>query len=817
MIPAAPSPRSALLRWVVGASLFTLGTLLTVLPSVHAAPEDLLPLNPASPNFNRVFESVLVNSVTPPTDSFKSGDEILSAVYAYLAPASTFRHQVSYRDRLLLILDDRFGEWDTGQSLEDIGFAWQASYAYFLLKHHRPGDLSAARVALYERAIARHNADVLTSSPLVYDQGLVAQLWLNGDIRLAMGVYFGALALGDAASAEKARAAIDGVMSRSVLPDGGARYVGFWGEVATYHEENIRCFIWWWRLTGSPSIKAALDATLRYSVISNEPAGYAEQSSNIPYKHMYNGLRNLRASLWKAYLYNDGYNYFYGVAAETASASDLLNTILYQPNRITRVPPSNPGVFWDANLRGPRGRYQGNWGWILHGRNVQAGGPEQTDLIAAQGYAGRHCGKNTFAGAFTLGPVANNTALKGALDTVLVEFKSTAGEETDFMRGARYRYLAQDEQTSTLTRRGFGTLATRYRISSRTSSNATLNWNSSATRWLGNQLWVGTGERLIGLVQIGNDASDTVYGLDARLVFTGGRRGIMGSLLPLTQPDTTSFAFGDLQAKVHFTSFAGGITQQRIPISDPNSTDDFSALVRIHDTQSGADAAVTYPSGTRRSLLIDVVRSGTGYATSVVNVLPDNASLAVFQFAEGARRIRIVHNLTASSRAYSGNFVVGSSYTRASLHRSWNNVVTPVAISAGVVAVAETIPPHGHLVAVVGALDEDHQAAFLTGDEIYGAAGSLHKLAEYSLGLASGQAGVAASPTVALVAGAPAITFDRVRADVDYVVERSTDLATWTPLTTNPGVVGQAVTVNDPTADGAPRRFLRVRIVVRPP
>jgi hypothetical protein len=796
-------------------------TLPALLPSpALAAPHDLLPLNPASPNHARVFNNVRVGNSTPEPDTFKAGEEILNAAYAYLNPTSAVFNQTPYRDRLLLLLDHRLGLWNAGENLGDIGFAWQACHAYQLFNYHRPAELSADRRAAYEAAIDRHNAHVLAASPLVYDQGLVAQLWLNGDFRLAMAVYFGGLALGDAANlarAEKARATIDGLMARSVLPDGGARYVGFWGEVATYHEENIRCFIWWWRLTGSPSIKAALDSTLRYSVLSNEPAGYVEQSSNIPYKHMYNGLRNLRASLWKAYLYDDGYNYFYGRAAETTTSTEPLNAILYQPNRLTRTPPSDLGVFWDANLRGPRLRSPA-LGWILHGRDVQRGGPEGADWITAQGFQGRHCGKNTFAGAFTLGALANNTPLKGALDTALVEFKSAPGDETDFMRGNLHRYLTQDEHTSTITRRDFGTLSTRYRISSRRSANAALNWNTTATRWLGNQLWVGTSERLIGLLQITNDASDTVHGLDARLVFTGGRRGIIGSFLPLEHDTTTNtFSFGDLRTGVHFSSFTGPVLQQRIAISDPASTDDFSALVRLHDAQSGADAAVTYPSGTRRSILIDVHRADTSPATSVVNVLPDHASLAVFQFTESGRRIRIVHNLTASPRAYTGNFV-GTVFAHASLHRSWNDSVTPIAFSGGTVTVVETIPPYGHLVAVVSSSDADHTAAFLTGDDIYGAAGSLHKLAEYSLGSAPGQSGVAASPVVSLVADAPAITFDRLRADVDYVVERSPDLATWTPLATNPGTLGQSVTVtDDPVASGDPRRFLRVRLVVRPP
>ena len=74
-------------------------------------------------------------------------------------------------------------------------------------------------------------ASVLADNPLVYDNGVLANLWLNGDLRLAMGVYFGALARNEPLVAEKARAAIDGVMSKAGLEHGGTRYVGFWGEV----------------------------------------------------------------------------------------------------------------------------------------------------------------------------------------------------------------------------------------------------------------------------------------------------------------------------------------------------------------------------------------------------------------------------------------------------------------------------------------------------------------------------------------------------------------------------------------------------------
>lgn len=55
------------------------------------------------------------------------------------------------------------------------------------------------------------------------------------------------------------------------------------------------------------------------------------------------------------------------------------------------------------------------------------------------------------------------------------------------------------------------------------------------------------------------------------------------------------------------------------------------------------------------------------------------------------------------------------------------------------------------------------------------------------------------------------LTFFRARSDVDYVVEGSSDLATWTTLALNPGTIGSNVTVTDP-ASASPRRFLRLRI-----
>lgn len=826
--------RPTLLRWIL---------LFATVAVLHAAPPyDLPTLKSTAPNYNKFYTNVLIASSTVTTDAFRMGDEVLNGVLAYLCPTSPVYNNTAYRDRVLIVMDEIAARWNATSTadLDEIGYAWQMNYAYMLLKFYRPAEISSARVTAYETAIARSNSYILTTTnSLVYDQGILANLWLNGDIRLAMSVYFGATALGNSTNATKAQRAIDEVMSMASLEDGGQRYVGFWGETSTYHEENVFCFLFWWLITGSKPIKAALDATQWYSPVTVEPSGYTEQSTNIPYKHMYNGIIARNACLWKAYLYDDGYNYFYGKSVETSTSQEILNTILYQPSRQTKTPPSHIGVFFDGNIQGPRGRFNGTWGWVAHGRDVQNGGPESQPLITSNGYDGRQCGKSTLVGAFVLGTTANNTPLKGALDTVGIEVKESIGTEYDVHRGSKYRYLTQDEKTATITRKGFGTISSTYKISTRTSSNATVNWDSSATKWTGQQVWVLTDERVIGLVQIVNasGSSATAYGLDARLFFTGGRRNIMGSYLTLTRPatvaeatgstGTTDFQFGEIRVKIAGTgsagdigtTFNGDITSQRIPINDNINTDptlalaqdNFTELVRINEAGPSDSTPVSFANGTRRWIVFDITRNGTSYATSSkFNVLPENNTFAVLQFNEGTRKVRIVQNLTATAQAYSGSFVVGSTYATTSLHRSWNTTVSALTVASGTATVADTIPAYGHMIAVSSNNADDHTNAFLTAKDIFATYGNLLTLA---VGAESSTSSFPAPFTISSSGNTLRLTFDRLRADCTYYVEGSSDLATWSVIATNPGTLGQSVTVNDTTTFAARSpRFLRLRV-----
>jgi hypothetical protein len=108
--------------------------------------------------------------------------------------------------------------------------------------------------------------------------------------------------------------------------------------------------------------------------------------------------------------------------------------------------------------------------------------------------------------------------------------------------------------------------------------------------------------------------------------------------------------------------------------------------------------------------------------------------------------------------------------------------------------------------------------------ELVGAAGEpdadfdgdgVANLIEHALGTDPVSAGDHALPVVGVQPdGRLTLTFTRARADLTYVVEGSSDLVTWSPVATNPGTVGQSVTVADTTT--ASRRFLRLRVSIAP-
>lgn len=679
---------------------------------------ELPPINPDSPLFDRLFASVKVNSDEVSGRGFKEGDEILNCVYAYLHEQSPHRYDPAYLSRLLALMQPRFEAYNAGERRNDIASVFQTMYAYMLLKKHRPEDV-AEFVEAWDPA-ARSTAEFIMydGRSHVFTDQILGGLWLNGDIRLGLASYFAGVAIDDSNIQDIAASTIDDLMTQAVIGDGATHYVGFNNESPTYHNVTIACMTWWWTLTGSPQMKEAIDKTINYVPLSVEPSGFQEQSSNIPYKHNYNGIRGRHAALLKSYLTGDGYNYAIGREVETKSHPEhmLLHAIHYRA-AIDAWPLPSDFILHDRAILGPRGRFE-HWGFVANGRDPQTPGPEHR----SQGYEGGMCGKNTFIGAFTLGPMLRNGSLNAALDTVQVRFKQSKGEDTDWARGRRYRFLSQDEETTTLTRPSFGTLATEYRISERTSSGPTKTWGAG-TDWFGRQLWLLTPERVVGLVQIHTDTDQTVYGLDTRAVLTSGRHKVSGERRELIETAKGDYEFGDMRLRIGDNSFGGDRRTKRFGVTN-NPDDDYAVQIVLSDRRDMAtDTKIKYPAGTTRWAVIEAMHKDAMWSESSVNVLPDDLSWAVLDVQESERSFRLIHNLTDQPQRYRAD--LETIHHAASLQADWLEVGTRrVSPDGGRVMVDLDVPAHGQLIVVCGNEQASHLGDTPTYEDVFTRSGS---------------------------------------------------------------------------------------------
>ena len=222
---------------------------LTICFTANSQTMNLLPdiSEPATnPHIITAFNSVKTDK------SFSSAvgeaEETITAAYAYLHPSSPYKNQQAVLDRLIFLLDSELGGWDKGTyPLNDWAFCSQSTLAYLMLKQYKPGVIPVANQTSWESGIRKNIDAILATKPDLYNNLIVGSIWLNGDVKLAMGAYYGSLALNDAASAAKARNVIENVMTQTLLPDGATHYVGYQNESPSYHgEASIRPFLWYY-------------------------------------------------------------------------------------------------------------------------------------------------------------------------------------------------------------------------------------------------------------------------------------------------------------------------------------------------------------------------------------------------------------------------------------------------------------------------------------------------------------------------------------------------------------------------------------------
>ncbi|MEI6753731.1 MAG: T9SS type A sorting domain-containing protein [Paludibacter sp.] len=675
--------------------------------SVQSQTLNLLPDIPekaTNPHLATAFSGVKTGNLTF-TKSFAEADEMLLAAMAYLHPLSPYKNQQPVLDRLNLLLDSVLGGWNNGRmALNDMEFCFDATVSYLMLKQYKPSAIPANRQADWESGIRKNIDKILSTNVNVYTNHIVGALWLNGDIRLAMGIYFGSLALNDPVSAAKAKTVIEDIMPQTLLTDGGTHYVGYQNESPSYHgEATIRPFAWYYILTGSQKAKDFICATAKYIPLIQIPLGegFKEWSTSPAWKPYYNRTTLKLEALGKAYLGGDAYNYEIGKGSQ-----HLYLAFIYKSGLTGKTLPDNY-MLYDKNCMGPRGRF-GNWGVVATLRDPSVPAPELTETRFLN-----MDGVNTIVGAFTLNSTASSSSypLNAALQGTAPEVKYASGEETDWQRGAKWAFLTGKDRkdAQTRTKNIFG-LSTRYGVSKP---------RFAEVGWSAQQQWVVTPDRVIGMCEIENASTSSMYGLAHRIQLVSGRRNASGTRKILNMVDANTFEYGDLRVKILSKNYAGIVDTTYHGVMN-DTLDKYSVMINLHDLNSGNDVAYNYPANTRRYAFFEVTNKDRVYSTNATR-LTLATGLEGFEFQESSgRKIRMIHNVTGSSVALNTS-TMSCPYQKVRLIKSWDeSTLTALTVTNNSTSVPYTsIPAYGHILVINSSINDDHTGGYNTYSDIF--------------------------------------------------------------------------------------------------
>ncbi len=695
MKPHTPRRKLRLLLTSLGIGLIASQTSHAALPaSLPPIPEQSI-----NPHFAAMWSGMKlgVTTVDFSTGTLRSAanTETRTCVFAYLHPQSPYYQQQAVLDRLLVLIDAGLNPANVGPAYTNYAYS-----SYAMLKHYQPSAIPPAMDSTWTGWVNTTVSGLITQYPRLFNNSTaeIKDMELNLDQRWANHVYFGGLAVGNAAWVEQGRQCIEEIFTRALLADGGTHYVGYQNEGANYHGLVMYQFMEYWILSRSPSITHALSESRIYTSLISQTygRGYNEWTSSPAWKAQYNATIQNGPALMSANLDGDGYS-----ATIANNAIGFYEAFFYKSGVTPLALPDNYTVF-DRNIQGPRFRY-GTYGAVGVGRNVQFGAPEVLEVNT-----GLHSGKNSLAGSFVL-----NTAATSSQDPLIMAFhgampqiKVLGGAEGDWNRGNIWNFMTTGEQVQTSRSQEVYGLSSSYRPTYRGFTPST-----KAAAWDMRQQWVLTPTRIIGVNSAESNASSQLYGLSQRIAFVGSS---------LTRVDDNTFT-GPLNLKIHDKNYTGPVSNFGYSIrNDADPLRWTSPMVQLHDIDSSKDSTtlVTYPAGTSRYAVMEINPSSNAPATDVAR-LSLAAGLSGFEFTEnGNRKVRLVHNITASPISYTASLV--SPFPQTRLLKSWE-VETPaaLAVSAGATAVSISIPAYSHILLVNSSVAADHTGGFRKAEDVF--------------------------------------------------------------------------------------------------
>ena len=600
------------------------------------------------------------------------GDEAYGMAWAFCYPHSPLAGSPDLLMRILRWLQaifqnhregdfnpDRQGIYGRDENINRFCFV-PTLEAYLLMRSAYPDVIPEVKRAAWE-ASARVAADyqVETYGSRISPHG--AGRYPNMDVHYMLMMELASQVLGEARYHEEAEKFL-GFTGDCLYPDGGFTYHGHQNECYVYHQINVAHLWRYWQLAGNSTARELIERSVAYYPYAVEPGGVPEYHTDSFWKHTWSPVSAIGPEI-VAGVTGDGQNKQVANVTLRHTQPDTYYAI-YAASAFRDIPARpQPDAFirYDRNIEGPRGRF-GRFSWAGTTRDYGDG-----------------CqGKDTFVGCTLTSEEDVHYPLDAALQVATNQYRL----HLDGQRWRACRYLSQAEQNAVTIGADFSALTTRYRI-----QNVAWGGKSTLTAWAGQQEWLLTPGRLVGLLAIETLSEQQAYSIHGRLR--------LGMHKAFEQVNDAEFQYGGLRVRLHEHTYADVVTERSETFyrDEPDRFRSNEIVLRdAEGLKTGGKTLVTYPKGTRMFFIAEVFPNRADPARSVKRISTADGLAGVEVEADGFWR-QVVHNPTEDELTYPVCAPAGAA-SSLQMHRSGAHTPAPEAVGDAPVS----IPPHGHVV-----------------------------------------------------------------------------------------------------------------------
>lgn len=500
--------------------------------------------------------------------------------------------------------------------LGDFGHSAIMTEMYLMVKTVYPDLILPSRQKNWELSI-KSNADVIMKMRSnLFKEGKSGTAYPNADVKYITALVYSSMVLNDSQYQETALAG-EKLMSSAIYPDGGWAYIGEQNENYTYHTINISETCRLFQLTGDLIAKKNIEASRWYLPLSIEPPGVAEYAMAPGWKHYWNQIKGQEVAYMLASVLNDPQNM--RIAKFDVPKPDFILASYYRDDIIAAPTPDNYFVY-DRNIEGPRGRF-GNYSFSGTSRNM----PHEDR------------GKSTNIGAMMLYPrdklprsIQPGYPLNAALDIAGTEILLKPGGDAPVE-------LSRDETNAVTVGRDVAAVTTNYRISP---------YHGTVTNFTGQQAWLYTPQRIVGLVKVTSLKDQDVFGVNGVISFLSVKPKNVEIRQYQVMANNT-FEYGPFITQIHDHNY-GRIIQTY-------ATDRLSdATIKLIDQRATDDKQMTalhYSQNESHYYLAEIRPETSAPATAVKKIDTGNGLIA-FELVDADKHYRLIYNPTVTDITY---------------------------------------------------------------------------------------------------------------------------------------------------------------------